>query len=354
MTRGDAGGEEALIRRIGAMFRISGPHVAVPIGDDAAVINPPPGQRLVLTTDQMVEGVHFRIAAHPPELLGGKALSVNLSDLAAMGAEPRWALLSLFIPSSLSMDYLQSVLRGMARQARRSGTVLVGGNLTRSERFALDVTLVGTLPRGTRPLTRGGAQVGDHLFVSGSLGGSVMGLRLLGEPPSPRRSRGRGRREILWKKHALRRHFRPEPEIALGRLLARHRIASAAMDLSDGVSRDLERLCRASRVGALLLAESIPLDPAARGLAGPDRALQMALHGGEDYRLLYCVPSHRIAELSRRVPARKRLRLGRIIAGRPRVWLEDASGRRRPLPVLGHDHLEPRPSGRGSGARRRG
>ena len=353
MIRGGAGGEEALIRRIGAMFRTSGPHVAVPIGDDAAVIDPPPGQRLVLTTDQMVEGVHFRTAAHPPDLLGDKALSVNLSDLAAMGAEPRWALLSLFLPSGLSLDYLQSVLRGMSRRARRSGTVLVGGNLTRSERFALDVTLVGTLPRGVRPLTRGGAQAGDLLFVSGSLGGSAMGLELLEKSPG-RRPRGRGRREALWRQRALRRHFRPEPEIELGRLLARHRIASAAMDLSDGVSRDLDRLCRASRVGALLLAELIPLDPAARGLSGPDRALRMALHGGEDYRLLYSVPSQRIAELSRRVPARKRLCIGRILPGRPRVWLEDERGRRRSLPVLGHDHLEARPSGRGSGTRRRG
>ncbi|HEU5182382.1 MAG TPA: thiamine-phosphate kinase [Candidatus Polarisedimenticolia bacterium] len=344
MIRGGAGGEDDLIRRIGAIFRTSDRHVVVPIGDDAAVIDPPPRQRIILTTDQMVEGVHFRRALHPPDLLGDKALSVNLSDLAAMGAEPRWALLSLFLPPGLPFDYLEAVLRGMARRAKRSGTVLIGGNLTRSERFALDVTLVGALPRGIRPLTRGGARAGDHLFVSGSLGGSALGLKLLeGGKRSPAGRTRRGR-EALWRERALKRHFQPEPEIELGRQLSRHRLASAAMDLSDGVSRDLRRLCRASHVGALLFAESLPLDPAARGLLGAEKALEMALHGGEDYRLLYCVPPHRMAELSRRVPARKRLCIGRIIPGKPELSLEDARGRRYPLPVLGHDHLETRPS----------
>jgi thiamine-monophosphate kinase len=353
MTRGGVrGGEEDLIRRILALFPTSGPGVAVPIGDDAAVLDLPRSTRLVLTTDQMVDGVHFRADRHPPVLLGDKALSVNLSDLAAMGAEPRWALLSLFLPPEVPFAYLQAVLRGLARRARRTGTVLIGGNLTRSGDFALDVTLAGTLPRGVRPLTRSGARMGDHLFVSGSLGGSAMGLKLLGEGRDRDKAVGRGL-EARWRARALQRHFRPEPELRLGSLLARHRIASAAMDLSDGLSRDLARLCRASRVGALLDAGLLPLDPATRHLAGPEAALQLALHGGEDYRLLYCVPPHRIGVLSRRVPPGKRLCIGRIVPGGAKVMLEDPPGQLRALPVLGHDHLERRRPGDRSTRRRR-
>lgn len=347
MAREDVrGGEEEVIRRIAAIFRTSGPHLTVPIGDDAAVLDLPAAQQLVLTTDQMVEGVHFRTRTHPPDLLGDKALSVNLSDLAAMGAEPRWALLSLFLPPGLSPDYLRSVLKGLARRARRTGTILVGGNLTRSKGFALDLTLVGTLPRGARPLLRSGAKPGDHLFVSGTLGGSAMGLRLLEKGRGHEAAGlGAGRRvEAAWRRRALRSHLRPEPELRLGRVLSRHRIASAAMDLSDGLSRDLQRLCRASRAGAMIQAGAIPVDPAARHLAGREAALKMALHGGEDYRLLYCVPSYRIHELNRRISPGKRRWIGRIVQGRPQVIVEDGQGHRSALPVLGHDHLEPRPS----------
>lgn len=355
MDGGRVRGEEDLVRRIARMFPSAGRQVTVSLGDDAAVLRLAPSRPLVVTTDQLVEGVHFRRATHPPELLGEKAVSVNLSDLAAMGASPRWALMSLFLPPDLSAPYLEEVLRGMARRCSKVGVELVGGNLTSSKVLALDVTLLGLLPAGVRPLRRVGARAGDSIYVSGHLGGSALGLGLLGKGWRWAGGRARKRRAsapaMRCATRALRKHFCPEPELELGLLLARHRLASAAMDLSDGLSLDLRRLCRASGVGARILSGSLPLDPAALQLAGERNALGLALNGGEDYRLLFTVPPGRATLLRRLVSPDKLHPIGRIVPLREGVKLVDEKGRAKPLTPLGYDHLKAAHRGK---ARRRG
>jgi thiamine-monophosphate kinase len=345
LTRGRAWGEEDLVRRIERVFPGSDRQVVVPIGDDAAVLRVPAASSLVATTDQMVEGIHFRRADRPGRLLGDKALCVNLSDLAAMGATPRWALLSLFLPPHLRRRDLLEILRGMAGRARKCRVSLIGGNITASSVLALDLTLLGLLPRGITPLRRRGARAGDSILISGSLGASALGLRLLGSGWRWREGaafkRGASPEKIRAATRVLRRHLSPEPELALGSLLARHGLASAAMDVSDGLSQDLHRLCRASGVGARVELSSLPLDPGAMALAGNEDALRLALHGGEDYLLLVTVPPSRMSALKRLLP-RGRLRpIGRVVPQGDGISLVDSAGKERPMPAFGYDHLHP-------------
>ena len=344
MARGRTRSEEELTRRIRRIFPIRDRQVLVPIGDDAAVLEISSSSRLVITTDQMVEGVHFRRDTHPPDLLGDKALTVNLSDLAAMGAMPRWALLSLFLPRDLSPEYLEAVLLGMARRARQAGVALLGGNLTASKALALDVTLLGTMRTGTRPLLRSGARPGDTIYVSGSLGGAAFGLSLLragwrwGALRQSKHPRAASPAQRL-AKGALKRHLAPDPELELGRLLARHSLATSAMDLSDGLSLDLHRLCQASRVGARIFSDALPLDSAAVRWLGEEEALRLALHGGEDYRLLFSVPPGRVRRLCRLAPLDRIHPIGQLVPLREGITLEDAAGKAVPLPPLGYDHF---------------
>jgi len=343
LTRGRAWGEEELVRRIRRIFPVTDRQVEVPIGDDAAVLRVAGASRLVLTTDQLVEGIHFRRGDRPARLLGDKALGVNLSDLAAMGATPRWALLSLFLPPHLRRSDLLEILRGMARRARKHGVSLIGGNLTASKALALDVTLLGWLPPGVPAPRRRGARVGDVILVSGSLGTYALGLQLLQSGWTWRDSaaykRGAGAQRSRAATRALRRHLTPEPELALGSLLARKGLVSAMMDLSDGLSRDLARLCQASAVGARVEISSLPLEPAAVAFAGQDEALRLALHGGEDYRLLVTVPPSRLFALKRLLPRHRLRAIGRVVVARDGIKLVDSTGRERPLPPSGYDHL---------------
>ena len=332
-----------MIRRIRRIFPAPDSRVQVPIGDDAAVLALPPSQRLVVTTDQLVEGVHFHRGTHPPALLGEKALAVNLSDLAAMGCTPRWALLSLLLPFDLPPRYLEQILRGMARSARRYGVSLIGGNLSSSKMLALDVTLLGTMEPGVRPLRRSGARPGDMIYVSGSLGGAALGLSLLSagwrmnqSGPAARRLRDSLGRLA---QGALRAHLAPVPELELGSLLARHALATAAMDLSDGLSLDLHRLCRASRVGARIFSSALPLDPAALKWVGEEQALELALRGGEDYRLLFAVPRSRTRRLCRLVPLGRLHPIGQMVRRSRGITLEDDQGHSRTLSPIGFDHL---------------
>jgi thiamine-monophosphate kinase len=335
--------EESLIRRIRRIFAEPPPAIDVPIGDDAALARLSRTDRLILTTDQMVEGIHFRRMTHPANLLGARALAINLSDLAAMGGTPRWFLLSLFLPPDLPPSYLLGALAGMAREAGRRRVYLIGGNLTAAPVFSLDIALAGTMPRGDRPLLRSGARPGDSLYVSGSLGGSALGFELLGQ--GWRWRRGKAARKgappgrVLSATHALRRHLAPEPEARLGLGLRRRRLASAAIDLSDGLSLDLSRLCRASGVGARLDEQSLPLDPAAVALRGQRRATFLALHGGEDYRLLFAVPPAREPRLRKWLRAAPFHRIGTITPDRGRILVVSPTGRARVLRSRGYDHL---------------
>jgi thiamine-monophosphate kinase len=293
------------------------------IGDDCAVIHFD-ARRWLLTTDTLVEGVHFRRAWDSAEGLGRKAFAVNASDIAAMGGRPRFALLSVAVPGSVAASELEGVHRGFIRAARARGCALVGGNLSSAPQWMISVTLAGE-PAGA-PLLRAGAHPGDALYVSGVVGAAAFGREIL----------LRRRRASL---RTTRAFLRPEPRLALGELLSRRRLASAAIDVSDGLLQDLGHLCGASGVGVVVEVNRLPLARSLRPLPRK-RALELALGGGEDYELLFTVPAakeHRTVVAAR--PVQSIRRIGRIVEGRG-IKLVDASGQEVSAGRLGFDHFK--------------
>lgn len=267
-------GEFALIARLVEALPCRRPDVLAGPGDDAALLRAPPGMDLVQTIDTCLEGVHFPPGLAPADI-GWRSLAVNLSDLAAMGAEPAWGLLSLALPRA-DEAWLDGFARGVGELASVSGLDLVGGDTVRGP-LAISFALTGFVPPGTA-LRRTGARPGDGVWVSGPLGGGAAGLAAW------RRGDPDGAGAFL----------RPQPRLAEGRAL--RGLANAAIDVSDGLVQDLGHLLAASRVGAALELERLPLDPGAAAL-GPDAGLRMALGGGDDYQLCFTVPDHRAAEL---------------------------------------------------------
>jgi len=305
------------------------------IGDDAAVFCPGGArEHWIATTDMLVEGVDFRRNWTTPRLLGHKSLAANLSDLAAMGARPRLFTVSLAIPPGLGERWILDFCRGAASLAGREGAHLAGGDLSRSERhITVSITALGE-SLGRRVLYRSGGRPGDLLYVTGVLGMSAAGLRLLrGGCLHP---------DEAAQKRALRAHLRPEPRCRAGVWLAHSGLVRAMMDLSDGISRDLPRLCRASRVGARIDASAIPVFR--QSSAWGCDPLDLGLHGGEDFELLFAVPGSRVRVLEKAYPAGfpKITRIGILTAGRG-IEVADAGGRRRRLPELGFDHFVPAP-----------
>lgn len=253
------------------------------IGDDAAIIAPSGRTEWVVSCDSFLEGIHFHAGFTPPDSVGYKSLVRAASDLAAMGATPRLFLMSVAIPASRTEAWFDGFLRGLARAARSLGMRLAGGDTTKSRTVSITITVFGEVAPG-RYVTRSGAHAGDLIYISGRLGQAALGLALL------RRARGRDPRL----RRLLQPHFYPAMRINLGRWLARRRLASAMMDISDGLSTDLARLCASSGVGAHIVAERIPipripallLNRLGRRKLDP---LQLALHGGDDYELLFTV-----------------------------------------------------------------
>jgi thiamine-monophosphate kinase len=279
-------GEHALIARITERLAMP-PWVIVGPGDDAAVIEPERGALDVLTTDAQVEGVHFDRRFVPPDAIGHRALAVNLSDLAAMGAQPRAALLSLVLPGDLETSVVDGLLDGLLALAARYRVALIGGNVTRTPGpLMIDVTAIGSV-RPRRVLIRAGARPGDEVYVTGAIGGAVVGLRRLQElcgaslAGSPRGPEGSAALE--------EKYLRPEPRVRAGLLLGRNRAASACIDLSDGLADGIRQIAAASGVGIAVDGEAIPL---ADGVGDYHRAqghdpVCAALAGGDDYELLF-------------------------------------------------------------------
>jgi thiamine-monophosphate kinase len=325
--------EESLIERIRRRVpSAEGGALRIGIGDDAAVLRPPAGADWVVTCDPFLEDVHFLADAHSPEVVGYKALARATSDIAAMGAQPEVFFLDLAIPADRTGRWLDEMLSGMARAARVFGLRLAGGNTAQGSRknpkIALNITVMGTSPRG-RVLRRSEARPGDVIFVSGVLGAAQLGLELI--------LRGM-HRQRRWK-NLLAPQFYPAPMLELGRWLVQNRMASAGMDISDGLSSDLHRLCKASGVGARIYAGNVPCVSVPRELALLKLdALTLALHGGEDYGLLFTVPRRLAARMPRRLHGTTLARIGEIIRGRG-VRLVDAGGKSSALEALGWDHF---------------
>ncbi len=331
-------GEDALVRFFAGGRRRGGTGretaVVIGPGDDAAVVRPARGARLLLTTDLLAEGVHFRRSWARPVDLGWKLAAVNASDIAAMGGRPLWALLSVALPPGLDSAFATGLGRGLRAASRHFGFTLVGGDTCASDDgIFLSLTLAGEA--GPRLLTRDGAQPGDQLFVTGHLGASMLGLAALerhgsAAVPAPLR-------------RCARRHLHPEPRLAFGAALAVSGLASAAMDVSDGVSRDLGRLCAASHVGAEVRADRLPLLPStSRAARMLDRdPIEAALHGGEEYELLFTArPSdeRRVAALGKRLGLQVTA-IGRMRSRRAGVTVIGTDGKRSPLVPRGWEHF---------------
>lgn len=282
----------------------SGQGIVLGIGDDCAIFRPRgASEDLLFTTDMLLEDVHFRRGTHSGADAGWKAVARGLSDIAAMGGVPRFFLVSLAVGSWADERWVDDFYKGALRLGRREGAALIGGDLARSGNAGCDVVVCGSVPRGTA-LRRDGARAGDWIYVSGRLGGSALGL-----------AKQRG--------NAWRRHVRPEPRLALGRFLRERLHATAAMDLSDGLSIDLRRMCQASKQSAAI--EAPPRFPGA--------SLEQALNGGEDYELLFTVrPGPHVPPRFEGIPL---TRIGEMRKGRVgEVRLEG-----RKLEPLGFDHF---------------
>ena len=329
---GPYGGELALIERIrrdsaGRRSRF----LTLGIGDDCAILRPPAGHEVLVTTDFTIEGRHFRRDWHSPESVGRRCLARGLSDLAAMGATPMAAFLSLALPRGCKRGWIDRFFVGLRALGDRFSVPLAGGDTAESpaELIFADITLVGTAPAG-RALRRSGARVGDVLYVTGQLGGAAAELDLL--------QSGRGLRVRTDEKGEHPQMF-PEPRLAIGQALLRRGLAAACIDVSDGLSTDLAHLCRESGVAAEVDEAALPIHRLAEKLV-PEAALRAALHGGEDYELLFT------ARASTRVP--KQIAgvaitpIGRMVkarAGKAEALLVRADGTREELKPGGWEHL---------------
>ena len=344
--------ERELIARIRARLPPAPPWLLVGIGDDAAVVEPERNRVEVLTVDALVEGIHFDRGFVPPDAIGHRALAVNLSDLAAMGAAPRLALLSMALPPSLTLADFDAIAAGFAALAGRHRLHVVGGNLTRSPGpLLIDVTVMGTVKR-RQALTRAGARPGDDLYVSGAIGTAAAGLRLLQSSVVSHQSSG-GPATETDDRRLKSAYLRPEPRLALGMHLARNRAASACMDLSDGLADGLQQIAEASGVGMTIDAGALPIDPGARAFfdaRGEDAAVE-ALTGGDDYELLIAVRPRTQRRLTAAMQRGDVMltRIGRCTAERG-IRLRGAGAAPRDLAALrGFQHFA-RPKGSHSGA----
>jgi thiamine-monophosphate kinase len=314
--------EQALIERIRRRLpRTRVPAIVAGVGDDCAVLRIPPGHEALVTTDFSLEGIHFRREWHPPESVGHRCLARGLSDIAAMGGEPIAAFLSLALPAKLPQSWVDRFVDGLLQLAKESRVVLAGGDTAESPAGVLaDIVVLGSTPKGTAIL-RSGARPGDRIYVTGELGAAAATLNLL--------FRGKRLRRV-----DLLRHFFPMPRLGVGRLLRQKRLASAMIDISDGLSTDLDHLCEESGVGAEIEREAIPVGRTGRPRRAVD--IRFALHGGDDYELLFT------ALAKKRIPARIEgvtvTEIGRIRRGKG-ILLRDVNGARAELRPQGWEHF---------------
>jgi thiamine-monophosphate kinase len=311
-------GEKKLIKQIRRSAR-GGESVVTGIGDDCAVLSVPPGHELLVTTDFTIEKVHFRRDWHRPELVGRRCLTRGLSDIAAMGGEPRAAFLSLAVSSDVPQKWVDRFLKGLLDLAEEFKVPLAGGDTAQSAGgIQADIVVVGSVPQG-KAVLRSGAKAGERIYVTGELGGSAAALARLEE------SKPLGAEYV--------RHFRPQARVAVGQWLRQRGVASAMIDVSDGLSTDLEHICQESHVGAEIEGEAIPR--ALVGLGKKRVALELALHGGDDYELLFTSA----AAIPSEVEGVRVTRIGRTTQSAG-MRLIGADGKARRLEAAGWEHFK--------------
>ena len=318
-------GERELISLIRKKFSCLPPDVLVGIGDDAAVVRA--GKEfLLITKDLLIEDVHFLSSFHPPFLLGRKSLNVNLSDIASMGGVPRFALLGLGLPARTDLGWMNEFFSGFKEAANESGVALVGGDISKANKILISVTLIG---RGKNVVQRNGAKPGHLIYVSGTLGNAMQGLFLL----------KKGYRLGQDKKadFFLQSFLNPEPQVALGQELSRLRLASSMIDVSDGLSVDLNHICEESKVGAEIRVDLLPVS--SRMSHFKERPHTRVLHGGEDYQLLFTVPPALEKSVNRLKKKYKISLIGKITR-KMEVYLVDSCGKRTLLRIRGYEHFK--------------
>ncbi len=329
-------GEFGLIGRISAMLQGASPGVIRGIGDDVAVLDVFGPEYLLATCDIQVEGVHFARRDITPYQLGRKVVAINVSDIAAMGGDPRWGLVSLAIPGSTEVSYIEELYRGMKEQAALVGTSIVGGNMSGMEsRIVIDFTLLGSiLPE--RLILRNTAREGDAILITGAPGESRAGLELIRRPdlelePSIHRT-------------LLERHLCPQPRLLEGQLLARSGCVTAMIDVSDGVIADLSHICESSGKGAEIEVRSLPVSNAvssAARVSGVD-TLEWVVSGGEDYELLFTAAPEAVPDLKKMLMEETGTactEIGIITSEEGKVWLRLADGKRVIPSGKGWDHF---------------
>ncbi len=340
MDKAAASGEFELIARLTQNLH-SHEHAVLGVGDDCAILDLGGDEWLLVTCDSQVEGVHFTLQTSSPVQIGHKALAINLSDIAAMGGEPRYALISLILPKQLSVEILDGIYDGLREEAERYGTAIVGGNIAgagNSKNLIIDITLLGTVGRG-QALTRSGARVGDTLCVTGSLGDSAAGLHTLLHP-DPRYPQ-----EAL--AFVLAHHRTPQPRVREGQILSRFgpEVVTAMLDISDGLSGDLGHLCERSHVGARVDLARLPLSPAIYSVSAiaERNPLHWAMHGGEDYELLFTIsPGHEQAVIDavQAATGTSVTAIGTLLPAEEGLQQLSSDGRIEPLIVQSWDHIK--------------
>ncbi|MBI3041042.1 MAG: thiamine-phosphate kinase [Chloroflexi bacterium] len=331
MTGGTVGelGELGLIARIKARLPESAPGILVGPGDDAAVMERRRGEELAITTDALVDGVHFDRSFVPLDAVGYRALAVNLSDIAAMGGFAKYALVSLALPGQTEVEAIVALYQGMLALARRFEVAIVGGNMSQAPLLVINITVLGsTKGRDKNILTRSAAKPGEQVAVTGYLGAAAAGLAVLRQH-LPLESKAAA---------SLKQAFlQPYPRVAEGQVLVEHGVR-AAIDISDGLISDLSHLCKASQVGARIEIDRLPIPPAVRANFG-DRALELALSGGDDYELLFTAS----AEVIDRVKAAASCPItviGEIMPDKAgEITLIDGKGNPVNLPKAGWEHF---------------
>lgn len=314
--------EKLLIAGISRQTASKSPSIVIGIGDDCAVLRIPHGNQTLVTTDFSLEGVHFRREWHPAEVVGHRCLTRGLSDIAAMGGNPTAAFLSLALPQDLPQLWVNQFLKGLFKLADRFYVSLAGGDTAQSPNGILaDVIVVGSVPKG-KAIRRSGAQPGDRIYVTGALGGAAATLKLLFDGKKLRPA-------------DFPQHFYPMPRLEVGRFLREKGLASAMIDLSDGLSTDLGHICDESGVGAKIQASSIPRS----SIGKPARAVELgfALNGGDDYELLFIArPGKRIPSKIAGVPITQ---IGEITREK-RVLLVDQDSNSSRLRAQGWEHFK--------------
>lgn len=326
-------GELGLIQRIKEGLPLPPEQVILGIGDDAAALRHPPGSLVIITSDMFLEGIHFDRALSTKFQIGFKALSVNISDIAAMGGSPTAALISIGLPANISVKDVNSIFEGIEESAKEYGVSIIGGDTCRSRSgIILSITVLGNVEEDLM-VRRSGAKLGDAIFVTGTLGDSTMGLELLKtrlQTPDPRLQT------------LIERHLLPRPRVKEGEIIAKNRWATSMIDISDGLASDLCHICDESGIGAEINLEKIPISMELRKIANKLKKdpISYALTGGEDYELLFTVPEDKIEEVIKARIGERHLAtmIGNVIKD-DRVLI-DKDGRRHTLFPTGYNHFK--------------